>query len=237
MHPGYRRRILIEPGPGLAVAELEDDYHRMVVRLHHAGGVVTRVDSAMKRAPWTTCGGAMARLEQTFTGVALADVARRGEKTTNCTHLHDLALFAAAHAGGDAAVAYEIFVSDAVAGGRTARLARDGVAMFDWVLHDERIVSPPELAGRALTELGDWIATCDAATAEAARILRWAAMVALGRTIDMPAGMSATAFPAGTCHTFQPEQAKVGLRQPHADVDFSRAGRDPLADRAASFAP
>ena len=50
---GYRRRILIEPAPGRSTAELEDDYHRMVVTLTHSDGVVVAVESEMKRAPWT----------------------------------------------------------------------------------------------------------------------------------------------------------------------------------------
>lgn len=41
MQPGYRRRILIEPDPGCVTAEVEDDYHRMVVTLRHADGNVT----------------------------------------------------------------------------------------------------------------------------------------------------------------------------------------------------
>jgi hypothetical protein len=88
MGAGYRRRILIETTDGRATAELEDDYHHMVVTLAHEGGVVTAVESDMIRAPWTGCPGAMQRVQDTFTGTALTDVARRGEKTTNCTHLH-----------------------------------------------------------------------------------------------------------------------------------------------------
>ena len=57
--PGYRRRIVIEPSPGAVTAELEDDYHRMVVTLRHDGEVITGVASKMKRSPWTTCEGAM----------------------------------------------------------------------------------------------------------------------------------------------------------------------------------
>ena len=51
--PGYRRRIVIEREPGSVTAELEDDYHRMVVTLRHADGIITGVESEMKRSPWT----------------------------------------------------------------------------------------------------------------------------------------------------------------------------------------
>lgn len=235
MQTGYRRRILIEPAPGVATAELEDDYHRMVVRLHHQHGVVTRVESAMKRSPWTTCEGAMARLEETFSGVALADVVRRGEKSTNCTHLHDLAVFAAAHADEEQPVAYDIFVSDVTDGRREALLLLDGKPVLGWALQDVRIVAPAELAGRKLTELGDWIAAQDSAGAEAGRILRWAAIVGNGRAMDISAGVPATVFPAGTCYTFQPEQARISTRKPGADIDFSQPGMEPMADRSESF--
>jgi len=236
---GFRRRILIEPGAGQVTAELEDDYHRMVVTLSHEGGVVTRVESAMKRAPWTACPGAMARLQETFTGVALADVARRGEKSTNCTHLHDLATFAAAHANSAAPIDYDLHVSvsadGTLEGRRTAHLRRDGVALLDWTLDGMRFVAPEALAGAGLMEIGAYIAAQDKTMAEAIRILRWAAIVALGRMMDMPANMSATTFAGGNCYNFQPERAADSFRKPGADVDFSTAGMEPLADRTEAF--
>jgi hypothetical protein len=236
MAPGYRRRILIEPGPGCVTAELEDDYHRMVVTLRHADGIVTAVASAMKRAPWTGCPGAMAQLRQTFEGHPLAGFARRGEKTRNCTHLHDLALFAAAHADEAAPIAYDIHVTDPIDGARAARLDRDGATLLHWTLEGDRFTAPAALAGRRMGELGDWIAAQDRATAEAGRILRWASMIAQGRGMAMPAGMPATAWPLGSCFHFQPEQARDSTRLPGADVDFSAPGRAPLADRSAAFA-
>lgn len=233
---GYRRRILIEPSPGRVVAELEDDYHRMVVTLDHEDGVVTRVGSEMKRGPWTTCPGAMAQLEETFTGVALSGFVARGDKTLNCTHLYDLGLFAAAHANEAAPVAYDIFVSDVWDGRRNARLVRDSALLLDWVLEGDLFLAPDILAGTQMKDLGAWIATQDKTGAEAARILRWASIIALGRGMDIPAGLSATAFPPGACYTFQPDKAQVSTRLAGADVDFSRPGAEPMADRAAAFA-
>lgn len=235
MQPGYRRRILIEPGPGSVTAELEDDYHRMVVTLRHAYGVVTAVTSEMKRAPWTGCPGAMEQLRQTFEGHPLAAFARRGEKTRNCTHLHDLALFAAGHADEATPIAYDVHVTDPVDGRREARLDRDGAPLLHWVLEGDRFLAPAELAGRRMGELGDWIAAQDRATAEAGRILRWASMIAQGRSMDMPAGMSAMAWPMGSCFHFQPERARDSTRLSGADVDFSAPGREPMADRSDSF--
>ncbi|PXA82810.1 hypothetical protein DMC47_44905 [Nostoc sp. 3335mG] len=235
MQPGYRRRILIEPAPGCVTAELEDDYHRMVVTLRHADGVVSDVSSQMKRAPWTGCPGAMEQLRRTFEGHPLAAFARRGEKTRNCTHLHDLALFAAGHADEAAPIAYDIHVSDPADGVREARLDRDGALLLHWTLDGDRFLAPADLAGRRMHELGDWIAAQDKPTAEVARILRWASMIAQGRAMDMPAGMPATAWPLGSCFHFQPEVARDSTRLPGADVDFSAPGMAPLADRASSF--
>ena len=235
METGYRRRILIEPSPGVVTAELEDDYHRMVVTLRHEDGLVTGVSSEMKRWPWTTCRGAIAQLEETFSGQPLAGLVKRGERFTNCTHLHDLALFAAAHALGDGPVAYDVIVTDAVDGVHEARVSRGGRPVFAWTMRGPAILAPAPLAGRTIAELGDWIAGLDRGDAEAARILRWATILAQGRAMDIPAGMPATAFPLGTCFTFQPDRAHNSTRRPGADVDFSRPGMVPMADRADAF--
>ena len=167
----------------------------------------------------------------------LADVARRGEKTTNCTHLHDLTLFAAARAGDAVATAYDIVVTDPVEGMVHAVLRRDGAIVLDWTIIDHRLTMPPALAGRRLTELGDWIATCDRATREAARLLRWAAIMALGRQMDIPADSPATMFPLGACYTFQPERSGTALRTPGAWVDFSESINGPMLDRGTRFEP
>jgi hypothetical protein len=236
---GYRRRILIEPAAGQVTAQLEDDYHRMVVTLFHEDGIVTRVESEMNRAPWTGCSGAMQRLQETFTGVALAEVAKRGEKSTNCTHLHDLAVFASAHAGDAETIAYDIHcsVSDdgSLEGRRTAQLRRNGIDLLAWALDGTNFVKPESLAGSSLMEIGGYIASQNSETAEAIRILRWASIVALGRMMELPAHMPATTFSRGTCYNFQPERAGNSFRKPDANVDFSRDGKEPLADKSAAF--
>lgn len=237
--PGYRRRIIIEPGDGIISAELEDDYHRIRVLLRHEAGLVTHVGSEMLRWPWTSCPGAMDVLAATFVGARLEDCARRGEKRHNCTHLYDLLLFAAAHALDDAATLYDIAVSDPAQGRRRATLSRNRRPLLDWQLDHDLFLSPVELAGSPVHDLGKWISTLEAQgdsdLAEAARALRWAAMLALGRAMNIPAGLSATAFPAATCYTFQPEQARDAIRRQAVERDFSRTVPGPLADRAILF--
>ena len=110
---GYRRRLRVTPSSGRVLAELEDDYHCMAVTIDHDGHVATAVEPVMDRAPWSICPGAVAVLEQTFVGIALESFASRGNKRANCTHLHDLALLAAAHAFDTAPTVFDILVSDA----------------------------------------------------------------------------------------------------------------------------
>src|ERR1700741_776088 len=108
--PGYRRRLRVTPMVDRVRTELEDDYHCMSVTVIHDGTQAIALEPVMDRAPWTTCPGAIAILKQTFTGVALNAFAQRGEKRANCTHLHDLAVLAAAHAFDKHALVYDILV-------------------------------------------------------------------------------------------------------------------------------
>ncbi len=219
--PGYRRRIRIEPqlagdgegeGDGGAVtAMLEDDIHCMTVTLRHAQGLVTHVEPIMHRAPWTTCPGAVAQLIATFTGQPLAEVTARRDKRSNCTHLHDLAVFAAAHARAARALVYDVAVSDPVAGERWLELWRDGVRLLRWHERDGVLVEPAGAAGLSLQQLRDWIAALPAEEHEPARLLQWAGMVAHGRTIPFDQQSDARAMPA-SCYTFQPERAGQARR-------------------------
>ena len=231
----FRRRILIEPAQSRVVAELEDDWHRMVVTVDHDGAVAHAVKGDMKRWPWTTCPGAIAKLAETFNGVALADFGRRGAKSHNCTHLHDLAILAAAHAGDSKPVAYDVTITDPVDGRREARLVRDGILVMDWSLADSTVLAPPDIAGLTLYALNDWITALAPMVQEQARILRWAAIMAFGRGMDIPEGLSATAFPSGSCFTFQPTVAVEGVRRPDVPRDFSANTPPPIADRSPMF--
>lgn len=229
--PGYRRRFRVTPGEGWILSELEDDYHHMRVTLRHAGGVITAVEPEMVRAPWTTCPGAVARLQQTFTGVSLAEApARMAEKATNCTHLHDLATLAAAHVAERAPLSYDVLASDPVAGRRRIELRRNGEPVMDWVEQDGRLVEPAAAAGLTLLQLKPYIESLDPAGQEQARILRWGAIVAHGRAIPLKDQSDATRMPP-TCFTFQPE-TKLKARRVGEIRDFSSGGEQPLEPRA-----
>lgn len=224
--PGFRRRFRVTTGRGWVRSAVEDDYHCMQVTLRHSEGIVTAVEPVMARAPWTTCPGAVARLMATFTGVALDRFASRGEKSENCTHLHDLALLAAAHAPDGGPLVYDILVSDPVAGRRCSELRCNDVPLLRWVELDGRIVEPAVLSGLRLDQLRAWIDSLEPALQEAARLLRWGAILAHGRTVPMERQSDASRMPPN-CYTFQPQRAAAAVRC-GAIRDFSRGAAQPL---------
>lgn len=230
--PGYRRTTRVVPFPGAVVAMMEDDMHCMAVTLRHDGERVTAVEPNQARAPWTTCPGAEAELVDTFTGCPLGEVSVRRERLRNCTHLHDLAVLAAAHAASREPVCYTMFVSDPVGGRRNLEIRRDGVPVWQWSEQDGRFVAPPALAGLTAFALRDWIGALPAPEREAARLLQTAALISHGRTMPLSEQSDATRMPAN-CHTFQPAQAAVAKRF-RVPIDFSAGGRQPLEDFAES---
>ncbi len=222
----FHRSILIEPGEGVCRAAVEDDFHHMRLALHHDGETVTRVDAELVRAPWSTCPGAEAVAEAAFTGKRLDEIAGLRGKRQNCTHLFDLAIWAAAHAGESDATRYDITVTDPVDGRRELVLKANTASAIRWIEEDKRFVSPPEIAGRSLWELGDWIATLDPISTEKTKALRWAAIVAHGRQIDLDQQSDATKIPAN-CYTFQPGRVEKASRV-GAIKDFAKLPNGPL---------
>ena len=229
---GYRREIVITPQDGFVTAALEDDYHAMIVALHHDGESISRVESRMVREPWTRCPGAVAVLAQTFTGVALNLAAKRGEKRTNCTHLHDLTLLAATHALTDAPVHYQIAVSDGVDGINHAEIRRDGVVMLCLSYRNDVLFIPAELDGVSLFNMRDWIAALPFEDQEPARLLQWAAIVAHGRDVDWTKPYDATKMPPN-CYNFQAERRDETSRITANIRDF----RDGVAQPFDGFNP
>ncbi|HTV96093.1 MAG TPA: hypothetical protein VME42_08810 [Steroidobacteraceae bacterium] len=210
--PGFRRRLRITPRADSVCSELEDDYHRMSVTLVHDGRTVSRIEPLMQRMPWTTCPGAVQQLQRTFTAVALADFAARGEKRENCTHLHDLAVLGAAHALDAEPLVYDILVCDPIEGRRRAELRRDGAAVLAWSDEGNRIVEPAQLAGTALDKLRPWIESLPAQRREAARLLQWGAIIANGRSRSFERQSDARALGVGRCYTFQAHRVAAARR-------------------------
>ncbi len=205
---------------------MEDDYHCMSVTLVHDNVTANVVKADLERAPWTTCPGAVEKCEATFTGVALDAFAELKSKSTNCTHLFDLALLAAAHAFDDTPLVYDVYVSDPVEDVRHAIIYRNGESVLGWSDAKYRIIEPAELAGTKLNDMRSWMDTLDPAQQEAARILRWVSMIAHGRTIPMDKQSDASRMPP-SCFTFQPERAAEAQRIGKI-LDFSHGTVQPL---------
>ena len=227
--PGFRRRFRITLGLGWVRSEVEDDFHHMTVSVHHDGALATSLQPLIHRAPWTTCPGAVAELERTFTGVALKGFVARGEKQANCTHLHDLALLAAAHAGDPTPTVFDILVSDPIEGKRRAEVRRNGETLLAWLESGFRLIEPAQLAGMTLDKMRPWIDKLDPARQEAARLLRWGNMIANGRIIPLEKQSDASRMPAN-CYTFQPLRA-VQAKRVGVIRDFSDGSTQPLDGR------
>ena len=218
--------MLIEPGPGAVRAMLEDDMHRMLARISHDGARVLAIEARIERAPWTTCPSAVEMLQRTFAGCLLAEVSARRDKPSNCTHLHDLAVLAAAHAADGAQTVFEVFASDPIDGERVLEIRRNGEVEWRWIECDEILSAPAEISGKTLLTLRDWIAGLEGQAKESARLLQWASLVAHGRTLPMERQSDASALPP-SCYTLQPDRAAIAKRI-GSPVDFSSAARRPL---------
>jgi len=231
--PGFRRRFRVTPAEGRVQAEVEDDFHCMSVIVHHDGTTANAIEPEMRRAPWTTCPGAVEKLKQTFAGVALKDFAIRGEKKINCTHLYDLAMLAAEHAFDAAPTVYDILVSDPIDGERRAELRQDGNLLLSWSVANFTLLAPAEVAGLALFNMRTWIETLDPIKRRAAKLLQWGNMIANGRAIPLEQQSDATKMPPN-CYTFQPERAVIATRV-GVIRDFSGDGVEPLDQYKPAF--
>jgi hypothetical protein len=224
--PGFRRRTRVEPVPGAVLAMVEDDIHCMAVVLRHDGDKVVSVEPVTERMPWDTCPGATARLIETFSSLPLDQVTARRDKKQNCTHLHDLAVLAASHAGDASGIVFDIAASDPVGGQRILEIRRNGSLLHRWIEQDGTLVSPDEIVGQTLLTMREWIGSLEGDAQEAARLLQWGSLVAHGRTMPIEDQSLASALPPN-CYTFQPERAaqakRVGDR-----FDFSEGTRVPL---------
>ncbi|WP_243990633.1 DUF2889 domain-containing protein [Novosphingobium album (ex Hu et al. 2023)] len=220
----------MEPADGAVVAMLEDDLHRMAVRLRHDGSRVLAAEPLMDRVPWTVCPGAAEVLEKTFTGILLKDVTVRRDKQANCTHLHDLAVIGAAHALDSAPLEYQVFISDPrdADGGeeRELEIRRDGRVVHRWTERAGRFVEPPSLAGLSPLTMRDWIAGLEGESREAARLLQWASLVAHGRKMTDEQRQASLGL-RPSCFTMQPDRAPQA-RMAGGIHDFSAGGREPL---------
>jgi hypothetical protein len=212
--------------------DLEDDFHRFGLTLHHDGARVTAVEGDAGRFPWTTCPSAVDPLRS----VAGAPIARRltelGEHVaarSNCTHLFDLAGLAIAHAARgslEPTRLYDIEIPDRERGRTSPQLSRDGQVLLRWDLEGTMISGPPPYDDIALRAgfLAWAEERLDEEEAEAAIVLRRACDISFGRAMDLDVYDTAADLGdimLGTCHSFQPGTIEVALRNKGQTRDFS----------------
>lgn len=238
--PGLWRRIVLEPGNGWIGGALEDDMHCFHIRIDHAEGRVTKVAAKAVRHPWSACPGATAFIARELTGELLTAVAER-DPFQHCTHLYDLAVLAAAHAGDTAPTRFDMNVADRVEGRTTATLMENGTEKLRWQLDGTAITGSGAHAGRDLRQLSKWKRDLPAKEAEWATLLRRAIFVSGARQyiapdLEQTAAMNRDRM--GVCFNYRMPQAQDSTRTPNWHRDFSESGIEPLAglDPAAEFA-
>jgi hypothetical protein len=237
----FRRRIRLAARGERVRAELEDDFHRFAVELRHDGRRVVEARGEALRFPWTACAGATARIEALAGAPLVAravDLAARTDATLHCTHLHDLAALALAHAAaGRARREYAVAVPDRIGGATRPSLARDGEPLFVWEVAGDCIAGPAPFAGVPLRGRAfiDWIAAeLDPDGAEAAWVLRRALFIALGRAGDLdavPTAAAVTAMVGAPCHSFQPAIAPRARRVVGSTREWTDDPDGPLGGR------
>ena len=238
--PGLWRRIILQPGPGWIGGALEDDVHRFHLRFDHDGTRITRAWAEALRHPWSACPGAAPHIATELTAALLGDVAAR-DPALHCTHLYDLAVVLAAHAGDSAPTQFDMRVADRVDQRTTATLAENGFKVLCWQLEDSAIKGGDH-AGQDLRQLSRWKQDLPPREAERATMLRRAVFVSGGRQFVPPPGLKFAADQGearlGVCFNYQLPVAETSTRSPDWQRDFSMSGEEPLGrfDAAARFA-
>jgi Protein of unknown function (DUF2889) len=231
----YRRRIVVETTqPGVAVADLEDDFHHFVVTLRHDGERVVEVSCESERWPWATCPGAAVHL-RALEGMPLSRrftaAGTHTDPKQNCTHQFDAACYAITHAawGRDRRV-YDVELPLRRFGDNAsvrARLWVDGDARLTWMISWQGIENPQPPFDAAPWKGGfmRWAdANLDEEAAEDAITLRRACDIGMGRGMDLEAVPVANELPvvmAGVCHTMQPGVIEHATRNVGSIRDFT----------------
>jgi hypothetical protein len=236
-----RRTLLLSSSDHCSRAELEDDFHHLLVELRHDRQRVTAIRGETLRAPWDTCGAATAvlgRLVGSPIDMPLA-FSSAAERYAHCTHLLDLAQFAIAQAGRPHSLRrYQAESWPARSGSARATLYRNGTLLFDWEVREQVIVSAGTCQGARTNELPHWgRSSLSADDLEAALVLRRAMHVSRGRRRAL-AGLKRASdiqppMPP-TCHSYQTDVIAVAQRTVDAVRDFYGEGVWPLADRVAT---
>lgn len=229
--PGLWRRIVLQPGQSWIGAALEDDMHRFHLRLDHRDGRITQVKAEGVRYPWTGCSGAPGFMEKELEGELLLNVAQR-DPTQHCTHLFDLAIVAAAHAGDTGPTTFDMKVADRVEGRTTATLAENGTQRLCWQLCETMIEGPERFAGLDIKRVSRWKHDFPAVEGEWSTLLRRAIFISGARVYEKPVGKTAAdmgPLRMGVCFNYQEPQARESMPI-FERLDFSMTPGEPLED-------
>jgi hypothetical protein len=213
-------------------AAMEDFMHHFALRLHHDGTVITTVEVAPERVPWSTCpegAAGLLRLEGARLD-AVGDLRSwMGGRIAQCVHTTDLVVLAAATALRGTPRTYEIWVTGSFREQRHATMDRDGENWADWTIEGRSVLGDHRFTGLTLRqpEFGEWVAEhlgVGTDDAEAAAVLRRASVISMGRGLDMDAWVHPDdARPADeSCHTYHAAVVPVSLR----NVGSSRPNED-----------
>lgn len=229
--PGLWRRIVLHPTTGVIAGGLEDDVHRFTLRIAHDGGVITGAWSTAERFPWSTCPGAAPFIAEQLVGRTLAEVAAL-DAYVHCTHLYELAVLCAAHAGDAAPTRFDLKIGDRPSSDdRTVAVVEEnGAVVLRWVLLGTLIEGPGEWAGRDLKKLSTWKRDLSPVMAERAMMLRRAVQVSGVRNQPESYGVRAgeRTHRLGACFTYQMPRAKDAEQMTNWRIDWSAGADGPL---------
>lgn len=213
----YRRRLAFTAVSGGVVAQVDDSHHSYWLVLDHDHRHVTALDAGFSRAPTDMCQGAAAGL-QALVGRRLGEPASglmaSLPRTSNCTHLADLALWAIAHAGRSAI--WNIVVPDQVDQPAWIAIDRDGETLHRWHVAGFDLVAPEPHAGMPLMSgFMKWAtAAFSGDVLLAATMLQRGLFVARGRRYvvdhEPPAPLASAAGMAGMCWCYSDDRLARG---------------------------
>lgn len=235
----FRRRIRLIAAADSVRTALEDGTHSMRLVLRHDGTRIAGFDPEFLRIPVDTCPGAIEPLRKligTPLATPLRAVLAAHDPRLQCTHLHDLALLAMAHASRRGTRQYDIEVPDEHPGAVWSRVLRDGSEVHRWQTFHGRILAPEPFAGLPMLRgFAAWASerfAADADALEAALILHKGYLVSSSRRYDMSSkiGQPVQQFTLmhGACYTYSPEIVGRGIWLSRVR-DFTHCADDLLA--------
>ncbi len=229
--PGLWRRIILHPVAGQIVGGLEDDVHRFFVRIDHRDGVITGAKAWAERFPWSTCPGAAPFLVEQLVGKSLVEVAAL-DPYVQCTHLFELAVLCAAHAGDGEPIMFDLKVGDRPTSDdrAIAMLEENGEMLIRLPMLGSVIEGDGEWAGRDFRKLSTWRKELSPRMAERAMMLRRATQVSGARRQAEPFTVRAgeRTNRLGACFTYQMPRAMDAIHGVIPRIDFSATQDGPL---------